>query len=368
MTLNNAVSLVRRAMLWRSLRNRLLVDLGWLGMLFAGLALTDRLAPLVGTPWSLLLLIASAFLLARLVWCARRIQSERTSVLLLADEALGAPETLVTADELSREASPEDADATHHASTNVLAAAEALLAEPSTPARLRRLGPVWPSSSWMRLAMPLLAWGVMQFPARIPTEPTVLVEDQATITPVKAVAEVVEEAIESAAAFGEEDAALAAELAESLAEAANAEDPMRQAEAMAEARRQLDERLESLQAESDALKDRLAELNPKLDPASSLREALQEGNETLAEQAAAELDAQLAQAMAEGDEAQAEAIRKALSDLASDLSDLAMTSKENASSAPEASQELLDMMAKAAAGDQKAQERLQQMAERLKQA
>ena len=72
--------------------------------------------------------------------------------------------------------------------------------------------------------------------------------------------------------------------------------------------------------------------------------------------------------MAEGDEAQAEAIRKALSDLASDLSDLAMTSKENASSAPEASQELLDMMAKAAAGDQKAQERLQQMAEQLKQA
>ena len=103
MTLNNAVSLVRRAMLWRSLRNRLLVDLGWLGMLFAGLALTDRLAPLVGTPWSLLLLIASAFLLARLVWCARRIQSERTSVLLLADEALDASETLVTADELSRE-------------------------------------------------------------------------------------------------------------------------------------------------------------------------------------------------------------------------------------------------------------------------
>ena len=368
MTLNNAVSLVRRAMLWRSLRNRLLVDLGWLGMLFSGLALTDRLAPLVDTPWSLLLLIASAFLLARLVWCARRIQLERTSVLLLADEALGAPETLVTADELSREASPEDADATHHASTNVLAAAEALLAEPSTPARLRRLGPVWPSSSWMRLAMPLLAWGVMQFPARVPAEPTVLAEDQATITPVKAVAEVVEEAIESAAAFGEEDAALAAELAESLAEAANAEDPMRQAEAMAEARRQLDERLESLQAESDALKDRLAELNPKLDPASSLREALQEGNETLAEQAAAELDAQLAQAVAEGDEAQAEAIRKALSDLASDLSDLAMTSKENASSAPEASQELLDMMAKAAAGDQKAQERLQQMAEQLKQA
>ena len=368
MTLNNAVSLVRRAMLWRSLRNRLLVDLGWLGMLFAGLALTDRLAPLVDTPWSLLLLIASAFLLARLVWCARRIQLERTSVLLLADEALGAPETLVTADELSREASAEDADGTHHALTTVLAAAEALLAEPSTPARLRRLGPVWPSSSWMRLAMPLLAWGVMQFPARVPAEPTVLAEDQTTITPVKAVAEVVEEAIESAAAFGEEDAALAAELAESLAEAANAEDPMRQAEAMAEARRQLDERLESLQAESDALKDRLAELNPKLDPASSLREALQEGNETLAEQAAAELDAQLAQAMAEGDEAQAEAIRKALSDLASDLSDLAMTSKENASSAPEASQELLDMMAKAAAGDQKAQERLQQMAEQLKQA
>ena len=94
MTLNNAVSLVRRAMLWRSLRNRLLVDLGWLGMLFAGLALTDRLAPLVDTPWSLLLLIASAFLLARLVWCARRIQSERTSVLLLADEALGAPGNL----------------------------------------------------------------------------------------------------------------------------------------------------------------------------------------------------------------------------------------------------------------------------------
>ena len=45
-----------------------------------------------------------------------------------------------------------------------------------------------------------------------------------------------------------------------------------------------------------------------------------------------------------------------------------MTSKENASSAPEASQELLDMMAKAAAGDQKAQERLQQMAEQLKKA
>ncbi|MEC7384692.1 MAG: hypothetical protein VYB14_00790, partial [Planctomycetota bacterium] len=171
-----------------------------------------------------------------------------------------------------------------------------------------------------------------------------------------------------ASAFGEEDGDLAAELAESLTEAATADDPLRQAEAMAEARRQLDERLESLQAESDALKDRLAELNPKLDPASSLREALQEGNETLAEQAAAELDAQLAQAMAEGDEAQAEAIRKALSDLASDLSDLAMTSKENASSAPEASQELLDMMAKAAAGDQKAQERLQQMAEQLKQA
>ena len=121
MTLNNAVSLVRRAMLWRSLRNRLLVDLGWLGMLFAGLALTDRLAPLVDTPWSLLLLIASAFLLARLVWCARRIQLERTSVLLLADEALGAPETLVTADELSREASAEDADGTHHALTTVLA-------------------------------------------------------------------------------------------------------------------------------------------------------------------------------------------------------------------------------------------------------
>ena len=92
--------------------------------------------------------------------------------------------------------------------------------------------------------MPLLAWGVRcNFPARVPAEPTVLAEDQATITPVKAVAEVVEEAIESAEAFGEEDAALAAELAESLAEAANAEDPMRQAEAMAEARRQLDERL-----------------------------------------------------------------------------------------------------------------------------
>ncbi|MEC8102035.1 MAG: hypothetical protein VX109_07125, partial [Planctomycetota bacterium] len=276
MTLNNAVSLVRRAMLWRSLRNRLLVDLGWLGMLFAGLALTDRLAPLVDTPWSFLLLTASVFLLARLVWCARRIQLERTSVLLLADEALGAPETLVTADELSREASAEDSAATRHALANVLASADSLLAEPSTPARLRRLGPVCPSSSWMRLATPLVAWGVMQFPARIPSEPTPLVKDQATITPVKAVAEVVEEAIESAAAFWEEDAALAAELAESLAEAANAEDPMRQAEAMAEARRQLDERLESLQAESDALKDRLAELNPKLDPASSLREALQE--------------------------------------------------------------------------------------------
>ena len=60
-------------------------------------------------------------------------------------------------------------------------------------------------------------------------------EDQATVTPVKAVAEVVEEAIESASAFGEEDAALAAELSESLAEAANAKDPLRQAEAMAEA-------------------------------------------------------------------------------------------------------------------------------------
>ena len=81
--------LVRRAMLWRSLRNRLLVDLGWLGMLFAW-ACSDRPSgPLGGHAWSLLLLIASAFLLARLVWCARRIQSERTSVLLLADEALG---------------------------------------------------------------------------------------------------------------------------------------------------------------------------------------------------------------------------------------------------------------------------------------
>ncbi len=364
MTLNNAVSLVRRAMLWRSLRHQFLVDLGWLGFLFAGVALADRLTLLVRTPWSVLLLIASVFLLGRLVWCARRIQLERTSVLLLADEALGAPETLVTADELSRGASPEDAAATQQ----VVAAAEALLAEPSTQARLRRLGPLWPSSSWMRLAMPLLAWGVMQLPVRIPAEPTILVEDQAAVTPVKAVAEVVEEAIESAAAFGEVDGALAAELAESLAEAANAEDPMRQAEAMAEARRQLDERLELLQAESDALKDRLAELNPKLDPASSLREALQEGNESLAEQAAAELDAQLAQAMAEGDEAQAEAIRKALSDLASDLSDLAMSSKENPSTTPEASQELLDMMAQASAGDQKAQERLKQMAEQIKQA
>lgn len=364
MTLNNAVFLVRRAMLLRSLRNQLLVDLGWLGVLFAGVALTDRLALLVETPWSVLLLIAAVFVLARLTWCARRIQLERTSLLLLADEALGSPETLVTADELTGEASAEGAAATHHVS----AAAKALLAEPSTQARLRRLGPVWPSFSGMRLAMPLLAWGVMQFPARMPAEPTVLVEDQANVTPVKAVAKVVEEAIESAAAFGEEDAALAAELAESLAEAANAEDPLRQAEAMTEARRQLDERLESLQAESDALKDRLAELNPKLDPASSLREALQEGNETLAEQAAAELDAQLAQAVADGDEAQAEAIRKALSDLASDISDLAMTSKENASAAPEASQELLDMMAQAAAGDQKAQERLKQMAEQLKQA
>ena len=91
-------------------------------MLFAALALTDRLAPLVETPWSLLLQIASVLLLARLVWCARRIQLERTSVLLLADEALSAPETLVTADELSREVTPEDATATHH----VLAAAKAL--------------------------------------------------------------------------------------------------------------------------------------------------------------------------------------------------------------------------------------------------
>ncbi|MEC8100987.1 MAG: hypothetical protein VX109_01800, partial [Planctomycetota bacterium] len=227
MTLNNAVFLVRRAMLLRSLRNQLLVDLGWLGVLFAGVALTDRLALLVETPWSVLLLIAAVFVLARLTWCARRIQLERTSLLLLADEALGSPETLVTADELAGEASAEGAAATHHVS----AAAKALLAEPSTHARLRRLGPVWPSSSWMRLAMPLLAWGVMQFPARIPAEPTALVKDQTAITPVKAVAELVEEAIESASAFGEEDRDLAAELAESLTEAATADDPLRQAEA-----------------------------------------------------------------------------------------------------------------------------------------
>ena len=364
MTLNKAVSLIRRAILWRSLRNRLMVDLGWLGMLFAVVALADRLVPLAGTPWSGLLLIGTVLVLARLFWCVHSIQSERTSLLLMADDSLGAPETLVTADELRQEESPEVMPATQQ----VVRDAEALLAEPSTQARLRRLGPSWSSSSWMGLSMPLLAWGVMQFPARDPSASTVLVEDQVRVTPVKAVAEVVEEAIESASAFGEEDGQLAADLAESLAEAANAEDPMRQAEAMAEARRQLDERLESLQAESDALKDRLAELNPKLDPASSLREALQEGNETLAEQAAAELDAQLAQAVADGDEAQAEAIRKALSDLASDLSDLAMTSKENASTAPEASEEMLKMMAQAAAGDQKAQERLKQMAEQLKQA
>ena len=363
MTLDNAVSLIRRAILWRSLRNRLLVDLGWLGMLFAVVALADRLVPLASTSWSGLLLIGTVLVLARLFWCARNIQLERTSMLLLADDALGSPETLVTADELSQQESLEDLKAMQ----TVVGAAEALLAQPSTHARLRRLGPVWPSSSWMRLAMPLLAWGVMQFPARIPAEPTALVKDQVAITPVKAVAEVVEEAIESASAFGEEDGDLAAELAESLTEAATADDPLRQAEAMAEARRQLDER-RILQAESDALKDRLAELNPKLDPASSLREALQEGNEALAEQAAAELDAQLAQAMADGDEVQAEAIRKALSDLASDLSDVAMTTNKNPSTVPEASQEMLDMMAQAAAGDQKAQERLKQMAEQLKQA
>jgi hypothetical protein len=364
MTLDKAVSLIRRAILWRSLRNRLLVDLGWLGMLFAVVALVDRLVPLAGTSWSGLLLIGTVLVLARLFWCARNIQLERTSMLLLADDALGSPETLVTADELSQQESLEDVKAMQ----TVVGAAEALLAQASTHARLRRLGPVWPSSSWMRLAMPLLALGVMQFPARIPAEPTALVKDQVAITPVKAVAEVVEEAIESASAFGEEDGDLAAELAESLTEAATADDPLRQAEAMAEARRQLDERLESLQAESDALKDRLAELNPKLDPATSLREALQEGNEALAEQAAAELDAQLAQAMADGDEVQAEAIRKALSDLASDLSDVAMTTNKNPSTVPEASQEMLDMMAQAAAGDQKAQERLKQMAEQLKQA
>ena len=116
MTLNNAVFLVRRAMLLRSLRNQLVVDLGWLGVLFAGVALTDRLALLVETPWSVLLLIAAVFVLARLTWCARRIQLERTSLLLLADEALGSPETLVTADELAGEASAEGAAVTHHVS------------------------------------------------------------------------------------------------------------------------------------------------------------------------------------------------------------------------------------------------------------
>ncbi|MEC8385974.1 MAG: hypothetical protein VXZ90_03060, partial [Planctomycetota bacterium] len=173
MTLDKAVSLIRRAILWRSLRNRLLVDLGWLGMLFAVVALADRLVPLAGTSWSALLLIGTVLVLARLFWCARTIQLERTSMLLLADDALGSPETLVTADELSQQESLEDLKAMQ----TVVGAAEALLAQPSTHARLRRLGPVWPSSSWMRLAMPLLAWGVMQFPARIPAEPTALVKD-----------------------------------------------------------------------------------------------------------------------------------------------------------------------------------------------
>ena len=364
MTLNKAVSVVRRAILWRSLRDQLVLDVGWLGGLFTAIALTDRLVPLTNTPWRVLLLAGAGLLLARLVWRARRTQLDRTSVLLMADEALGVPETLVTADELG----PEDAAEDALAAQRVVTSAEALLAEPSIRPRLGRLGPVWPSISWMRLTMPLLAWGVLQLPARVPEASTLLAQARPEITPVKAVAEVVEEAIESADALGQEDEALASELAETLTEAATAGDPMRQAEAMAEARRQLDERLESLQAEADALEDRLSDLNPKLDPASSLREALQEGNETLAEQAAAELDAQLAEAIAQGDEAQVEAIQKALSDLASDLSDLAMASKEDASTAPEASQALLEAMAQAAAGDQKAQERLQQMAKGFKEA
>ncbi len=364
MTLNNAVSLVRRAILWRSLRDQLVIDVGWLGVLFTTIALVDRMVPLTNTPWRVLLLTGAALVLTRLVWRARRTQLDRTSVLLMADEALGVPETLVTADELGHEEAAED----DLAAQQVVASAQGLLSEPSTRPRLRRLGPVWPSFSWMRLAMPLLAWGALQFPARLPAAPSLLAEGRPEITPVKAVAEVVEEAIESADAFGQEDGAFASDLAESLTEAATAGDPMRQAEAMAEARRQLDERLESLQAEADALEDRLSDLNPKLDPASSLREALQEGNETLAEQAAAELDAQLAEAMAQGDEAQVQAIQKALSDLASDLSDLAMASKEDSSSVPEASQELLEALAQAAAGDQKAQERLQQMAKGFKEA
>ena len=91
-------------------------------------------------------------------------------------------------------------------------------------------------------------------------------------------------------------------------------------------------------------------MNPKLDPASSLIKTLQEGNEALAEQAAAELDAH-AQAMAEGDETLA---RKSHSQgfVRSCFRSFRFGHElqRKRSAAPEASQELLDMMAKAAAG------------------
>ena len=360
MTITNAVSVLKRGIMLRSLRAQLLKDLGIAGAVLVVLASVDRLAPLVGTPWTAILVSSGMVLVARLVVQARQSNLDRASALLLADEALGSPETLVTSDELANDDSA--------AAEQVHQSAKKLLSAPGNRARLSRLGPGWPSASLVRLALPFLAWGILQLPERSTEVSAAAKENTPTITPVKAVAEVVEEAIETAEAFGQEDAALAKELADSLAEAAASEDPMRQAEAMDEARRKLDERLGSLQAEADALEDRLADLNPKIDPAASLREALQEGNEAKAEAAAAELDAQLSEALAKGDDAKADAIKKALTNLASDLSDLASQPNDVTNLDSEASSEMLEAMAKATAGDQKAQERLQQMAEMMKNA
>ena len=139
MTITNAVSVLKRGIMLRSLRAQFLKDLGIAGALLVVLASVARLAPLVGTPWTAILVSSGLVLVARLVIQARQSNLDRASALLLADEALGSPETLVTSDELANDDSAA-AQQVHQSAKNLLSA-------PGNRARLSRLGPAWPSAS-----------------------------------------------------------------------------------------------------------------------------------------------------------------------------------------------------------------------------